>query len=112
MNISPRRHAVADPLAFLLALPKRRRNAILAYVNTIQTEDLEPLAIFLKGQRPDTPDEQIALMLGVSRAKLAKMERYQAAKPRLADYAHARRQPTKWRIKDGERWPLDHPDRV
>jgi hypothetical protein len=111
MSIAPRRHPAPDPLEWLKALPERRRNAILAYVNTIQTEDLEPLAIFLKGRRPDTSDDQIARMIGVSRATLARWEGYQAAKPMLADYARVRRQPTKWRVKGGDRWPLEHPDR-
>jgi hypothetical protein len=37
-----------DPLTSLAALPTRRRNLILAYVNTLQTDELEDLAIFLK----------------------------------------------------------------
>jgi hypothetical protein len=102
----------ADPLAFLAALPKRRRNAILAYVNTLLTDDLEPVAIFWKGRRPDSTDEEIALICGVSRATLANWKLYQEVKPRLGDYPHIRRQPTKFRrTRDGGRWPLDHPDR-
>lgn len=99
-------------LAALAALPKRRRNAILAYLNTIQSEDLELLAIFLKGQRPETSDDQIARICGVSRATVARWERYQAAKPNLTDYVHVRRPSTRWRRMKGDRWPLDHPDRV
>jgi hypothetical protein len=99
-----------DPRTLFLKLPRRRQNAILAYVNTIQTADLEPLAIFLKGLRPDTPDEQIAHMLGVSRATLARWKVYQAVKPRLKDSPYYRPPPTKFRrTKDG-RWALDHPD--
>src|SRR4051794_13050665 len=111
MSIAPRRYSATDPLTFLTNLPQRRLNAVLAYVNAIQAEDLESLAIFLKGQHPDASDEQIALMLGISRATLAKFERYVAAKPGLADYARVRRPPTKWRKHDGGWWPLDHPDR-
>lgn len=102
-----------DPIKFLDALPKRRRNAILAYVNLIRTEDVEDLAIFLKFIHPDTSDEQIALICNVSRSKLTKWKRYQAAKPRLEDHWPTRRRPTKWRASnDGGRWPLDPPDAI
>jgi len=111
MPAATRRGLAPDPLAFLAALPQRRRNTILAYVNAIQTEELEDLAIFLKSQRPDSSDEEIAILCGVSRSKLANWKRYQAAKPSLEDYRHIRRQPTKWWVSNrGDRWPLDHPD--
>lgn len=98
-----------DPLAFLAALPKRRLTAILAYVNLIQTEDLEDLGIFLKLKYPDTSDKQIALICGVSRTTMVTTwTRYQAAKPKREDHWPTRRQPTKWRVSpSGGRWPLD-----
>ena len=111
MPTTSRRDSAPDPLAFLMALPPRRLNAVLAYLNTIQSEDLEQLAIFLRGIRPATTDVQVARILGVSRAKLARMDRYQAAKPHLSDYAHVRRQPSQFRVSKGGRWPLNHPDR-
>ena len=102
-----------DPIAFLSALPKKRRNAILAYVNAIRTEELEDLAIFLKLMRPGSSDDEIAALCGVSRSTVARWERYQAAKPRLEDYRHPRQRPSKWRSSNhGDRWPLDHPDGV
>lgn len=106
-----RQEPIFDPLSWLHNLPKRRLNAILAYLNTIEAEDLEPLAIFLKGRRPETTDDQVAHMLGVSRATVSRWERYQATKPSLTDYAHRQRTATKFRVMAGDRWPLDHPDR-
>lgn len=104
---------VPDPREFLDALPARRRNAILAYVNTIQTEDLEDLAIFLKFKRPETSDEQIAAICGVSRRTVARWVRYQAAKPRREDCWPVRRRPSKFRKSDhGGRWALDPPDSI
>jgi hypothetical protein len=105
--------SVPDPLAFLAALPNRRRNTILAYVNTLQTDELEDLAIFLRLKRPDTSDDEIASICGVSRSTVARWERYQAAKPRREDYWPTQRQASKWRASNrGGRWPLDHPDAV
>jgi len=107
------RDSAADPLAFLAALPRRRRNAILAYVNTLQTDELEDLAIFLKLKRPETSDDEIASICGVSRSTVARWERYQAAKPGREDYWPTRRQPSKWRASNsGGRWPLDHSDGI
>jgi hypothetical protein len=102
-----------DPLIFLAALPKRRRNAILAYVNTLHTDELEDLAIFLKLKRPECSDTQIAAICGVSRSTVGRWERYQKAKPRCEDYWPTRRQATKWRAANGGgRWPLDPPDAI
>jgi hypothetical protein len=112
MTNTPRRHSAPDPLAWLASLPRRRRNAILAVVSLIRVEEAEDVAIFLKGHHPEITDRQIARACGVSRAKVARWKRYQAMKPTLADIAHLRRQPTKWRRMKGDRWPLDHPDRV
>jgi hypothetical protein len=113
MSITSRRHLGPDPLAWLPTLPKRRLNAILAYVNTIQTEEVEDLAIFLKFKRPESSDDEIASLCGVSRSTVARWERYQAAKPSREDYRHARRRPSKWRASNrGGRWPLDHPDGI
>ena len=104
---------IPDPRDFLDELPRRRRNAVLAYVNIIQSEDLEDLAIFLKFKRPETTDGQIATICGVSRSTVARWERYQAAKPKREDYQHTQRRPSKWRASnDGGRWPLDHPGGV
>jgi hypothetical protein len=113
MAAATRREAAPNPLEYLAALPTRRRNTILAYVNAIRTEELEDLAIFLKSQRPDSSDEDIAALCGVSRSKVANWERYQAMKPCLEDYKHAQRPPSKWRASNsGGRWPLDHPDGI
>jgi hypothetical protein len=102
-----------DPLTFLAALPTRRRNLILAYVNALQTDELEDLAIFLKLTRPGTSDNDIAIVCGVSRSTVARWERYQAAKPRREDYWPTRHQPSKWRASNrGGRWPLDPADDV
>jgi hypothetical protein len=107
------RGGVPDPLAFLAALPRRRRNMILAYVNALQTDELEDLAIFLKLKRPDTSDDDIALICGVSRSTVTRWGRYQAAKPSHEDYWSTRRQPSKWRASNrGGRWPLDPPDAI
>lgn len=105
-------HNPPDPLAYLAALPSRRLNAILAYVNAIQIEDAEDVAIFLKWKQPETSDEQIALICGVSRSTLTRnWKRYQAAKPKREDHWPTRQQPTKWRRSpNGGRWPLDHLD--
>jgi hypothetical protein len=108
MPATSRRKAGLNPLDYLASLPLRQRNAILAYVNTIRTEELEDLAIFLRSQRPDTSDEQIAELCGVSRSKLANWERYQSMKPTLQEYQHVRRLPSKWRASSGGgRSPLD-----
>jgi hypothetical protein len=103
---------VPDPIKFLQALPKRRRNLILAFVNALHIDELECFGIFLKGIRPDTSDDDIATMCGVSRAKMVTTWKlYQAAKPRREDHWPTRRQPSKWRAStSGGRWPLDPPD--
>jgi hypothetical protein len=113
MSTTRLRDSASDPLAFLAALPKRRRNAILAYVNAIRTEELEDLAIFFKLRHPEFSDDTIASLCAVSRSTVARWERYQAAKPSREDYQHTRRRPSKWRASNrGGRWPLDHPDGI
>lgn len=110
MPDTSRRTSIPDPLAFLAALPTRRRNTILAFVNALHTDELEDLAIFFKIRRPETTDDEIAAICGVSRSKVARWLRYQALKPSLSDYKHIRHRPSKWRTSRGDRWPLDRPD--
>ena len=106
---------VPDPIAFLLALPKRRTQPDSGLsLNALHIDELECFGIFLKGMRPDTPDDDIATLCGVRRTTVVtKWKRYQAAKPRREDHWPTRRQPTKWRVSSsGGRWPLDPPDAI
>lgn len=113
MPATHRRGTVPDPLSVLAALPRRRRNMILAYVDALHTDELEDLAIFLKFKRPDTSDDDIAMLCGVSRSTVARWVRYQESKPSLHDYWPTRRKPSKWRASNhGGRWPLDDPEGV
>lgn len=112
MPIPPRPITAQELVAFIEALPMRRRTAVRAFIRTMKNEDSISVAIFLKFLDPRRSDASIACICGLTRNTLATSDRYMWAKQVLSDFKPAKCQPSMWRKSNrGDRWALDHPGR-
>jgi hypothetical protein len=116
MHHFPRSYsASSDPafaliVAILAELPRRERNELLAFLDFWRDLPREDRAVFAKSLRPGLSEEAVARLSGVCTRTLQRWERYQAVRPTLEDYRHARRRPAKRRASSNGAWiGLDDP---
>jgi DNA-directed RNA polymerase specialized sigma24 family protein len=79
-------------LAILAAMSAAQRNALLTLLDFLNGLPREELALFAKAAQPHLTDDEVAQLCGVTSRTVRRWERYQAFKPKAADFWASQRQ--------------------